>query len=51
MSDRPATKRTKITRKKFLVTAIAGFAGIKLMPKTINGNLSYILDRRKVGKI
>jgi aryl-alcohol dehydrogenase-like predicted oxidoreductase len=40
----------KITRKKFLATALAGLAGAKLLAGSVYGNVQDPYIRRKVGK-
>jgi aryl-alcohol dehydrogenase-like predicted oxidoreductase len=42
--------KIEITRKKFLATALAGFAGMKFIPKTYSKNLSDFPEKRKLGK-
>jgi aryl-alcohol dehydrogenase-like predicted oxidoreductase len=39
-----------ITRKKFLSAAVAGLAGIKMMPHLRSSNLTEIANKRSVGK-
>jgi aryl-alcohol dehydrogenase-like predicted oxidoreductase len=42
--------KLEITRKKFLTTALAGFASIKFIPKTNSENLLIPLVRHNLGK-
>ena len=42
--------KSKITRGKFLSTALAGLAGMKLLPKTFNADRSPVPELREVGR-
>jgi aryl-alcohol dehydrogenase-like predicted oxidoreductase len=42
--------KTGITRKKFLTTTLAGFAGLKFLPKTVNMNRTDQSVKNKIGK-
>lgn len=42
--------KSKITRGKFLSTALGGLAAIKLLPETLNDNQLTLLERRNLGR-